>query len=210
MFRRAKRTNNADHWSAYHRINGEFNAAASNAKESFYTDTLPSLLQSNPRKFWSIVSGTENKAIQLVQSNTPISPSQCCSVLNNTFSAAFTGVIPRVVPPFTPTQFMPMDPIVIDSVGIDALIRNLKISSSAGPDCINSKMLKCTEVYSSVILPKIFDQSLHHSILPRDWKVGKISPVPKSGDVHCPDNYRPISLTSIPCKTLEHNIFPFN
>lgn len=32
-------------------------------------------------------------------------------------------------------------------------------------------------------------------------------PLHKSGSTHCPINYRPISLTSIPCKLLEHVIY---
>lgn len=37
--------------------------------------------------------------------------------------------------------------------------------------------------------------------------MGKIIPIHKAGDKHCPLNYRPISLTSIPCKILEHIIY---
>lgn len=32
-------------------------------------------------------------------------------------------------------------------------------------------------------------------------------PLHKSGNTHCPNNYRPISLTSIPCKLMEHVIY---
>lgn len=37
-----------------------------------------------------------------------------------------------------------------------------------------------------------------------EWKVGKVIPIHKSGNKHSPLHYRPISLTSIPCKILEH------
>lgn len=60
-----------------------------------------------------------------------------------------------------------------------------------------------TEVYSSIILSNIFAQSLEFSTIPGDWKVGKVVPVHKSGNVHILHNYRSISLTSIPCKLLE-------
>lgn len=43
-------------------------------------------------------------------------------------------------------------------------------------------------------------------MFPGDWRVGKVVPVPKSGNTHSPENYRPISLTSTPCKILEHII----
>lgn len=44
-------------------------------------------------------------------------------------------------------------------------------------------------------------------MLPLDWKTGKIIPIHKSGDTHHPFNYRPISLTSVPCKIMEHVIY---
>lgn len=97
-----------------------------------------------------------------------------------------------------------MPPVFIDPCGVAKIIENLKLSSAAGIDNINSKFLKNTKEYSSIILSKIFEQSLLTSTLPSDWKVGKVVPVHKSSDKHIVNNYRPISLTSIPCKILEH------
>lgn len=62
-------------------------------------------------------------------------------------------------------------------------------------------------MYSSIILSKLFTQSLEQQILPKDWKVGRVIPLHKGGDKHNPLNFRPISLTSIPCKILEHVIY---
>lgn len=47
------------------------------------------------------------------------------------------------------------------------------------------------------------------STLPRQWKIGKVVPLHKSGNKNCSTNYHPISLTSICCKLLEleHIIF---
>lgn len=53
----------------------------------------------------------------------------------------------------------------------------------------------------------IFSQSLLSCSLPKDFKVGKVVPLFKSGDMHSPLNYRPISITSVPCKILEHIIY---
>lgn len=44
-------------------------------------------------------------------------------------------------------------------------------------------------------------------MLPKQWKIGKVTPLFKTGSRNCPCNYRPISLTSNCCKILEHIIY---
>ena len=52
----------------------------------------------------------------------------------------------------------------------------------------------------------IFDQSLQTGKLPDDWVEANVAPVLKKGDRHSPANYRPISLTCVCAKLLEHII----
>ena len=52
----------------------------------------------------------------------------------------------------------------------------------------------------------ILKQSLKTGCLPEDWRDANISPIFKRGDRQQTQNYRPISLTSISCKILEHII----
>ena len=40
-------------------------------------------------------------------------------------------------------------------------------------------------------------------ILPQGWKDGNVTPIFKKGKKHQPGNYRPVSLTSIPCRVME-------
>lgn len=60
---------------------------------------------------------------------------------------------------------------------------------------------------SSMILAKIFSQSLSASFLSSAWKVGKIVPIYKNGNYYSPLNYRPISVTSISCKLTQHTFY---
>ena len=53
-------------------------------------------------------------------------------------------------------------------------------------------------------LTALYNRSLSTQVLPEDWKRAFISPVHKKGDVHTPGNYRPVSLTVVACKILEH------
>ena len=54
------------------------------------------------------------------------------------------------------------------------------------------------------MLQRIFQQSYESSCLPLDWKRAVVTPVYKRDDKSLPKNYRPISLTCISCKFMEH------
>ena len=49
---------------------------------------------------------------------------------------------------------------------------------------------------------KIFQVSIDTGDLPKDWRDVNISSIFKKGDKHLPENYRPVSLTSVPCNLL--------
>ena len=50
----------------------------------------------------------------------------------------------------------------------------------------------------------IFNESLLLGVVPDAWKKAHISPIHKKGNKADPNNYRPIALTSIACKVMEH------
>jgi hypothetical protein len=52
-------------------------------------------------------------------------------------------------------------------------------------------------------LKLIFERSLAENIIPVDWKKASVTPIYKNGARTDPGNYRPVSLTSVPCKLLE-------
>ena len=49
----------------------------------------------------------------------------------------------------------------------------------------------------------IFKKSLDEGFVPDDWKTANISPIFKKGNRNMADNYRPVSLTSLICKSFE-------
>ena len=52
-------------------------------------------------------------------------------------------------------------------------------------------------------LTMIFNKSLQEGIVPKDFRMANITPIFKKGDRKRPNNYRPISLTSIVGKIFE-------
>lgn len=137
----------------------------------------------------------------------PIPLEQRSNTMNSYFSSVFTHKPQSFVPNFSIPQFTQMPPIAISVDGIAKLINNLKLSGAPGPDNISAKVPKGTIAASSRMLSIIINQSLSTGILPSDWNISKVTPIFKAGKRSDPSNYRPISLTCIACKLLEHNIY---
>ena len=57
------------------------------------------------------------------------------------------------------------------------------------------------------MLTLIYQATLKQQRVPADWKKALVVPIFKKGVHTCPANYRPISLTCIPCKIFEHIIY---
>ena len=75
---------------------------------------------------------------------------------------------------------------------------------ATGPDTIPPTVLKELSHQISPILEIIFNKSLQTGQVPNDWKEAYVAPIFKKGDKHNPCNYRPISLTCIISKCMEH------
>ena len=108
--------------------------------------------------------------------------------------------------PSMPSSYPPCPPILITSSGVAKLLRNLKPGKAPGPDSLRNLVLKTCADHIAPILSLVYQRSLDSGELPQDWLSANISAAFKKGNRHLPENYRPISLTSIPCKILEHII----
>ena len=67
--------------------------------------------------------------------------------------------------------------------------------------------LKKTASNTAPMLTLIYQATLKQQRVPADWKKALVVPIFKKGVHTCPANYRPISLTCIPCKIFEHIIY---
>ena len=50
----------------------------------------------------------------------------------------------------------------------------------------------------------LFQASLNQASIPAEWKTANVVPIYKKGEKNKAENYRPVSLTSVTCKMLEH------
>ena len=84
------------------------------------------------------------------------------------------------------------------------MLKDLKSGKAPGPDQLKKEDLCLDLVVTSDILAHIFQYSLDIGQLPDIWKVANVVPIFKKGNRQEPSNFRPVSLTCICCKLLEH------
>ena len=75
-----------------------------------------------------------------------------------------------------------------------------------GPDEAHPLLLKSCSSELARPLSIIFNRSLQEGVVPATWKVSTVVPIFKKGTRYDPSNYRPVSLTSVLCKSLERII----
>ena len=86
------------------------------------------------------------------------------------------------------------------------LLSNLNPDNAPGPDRIKPIVLKELREELAPIIQLLFQKSISTGKIPTDWTKANVSPVFKKGSKSDPANYRPISLTCILCKVMEHII----
>ena len=82
-------------------------------------------------------------------------------------------------------------------------LRSLRNRSASGPDCIPVWFLKTFESHIAKPLTAVFNLSLSTGVFPTEWKKAVISPLPKVSKPTTPNDFRPISLTSVLSKLFE-------
>ena len=75
---------------------------------------------------------------------------------------------------------------------------------SENSDGLHTRVLKVCSNEISPILALIYNESLARGDVPDEWRQANVSPVFKKDEKYDAANYRPMSLTCIYCKTLEH------
>jgi len=77
-------------------------------------------------------------------------------------------------------------------------------NKSVGPDGVPGEILKLGGEAMTPYLARLLEISLYNATIPSDWKKAVVAPIYNGGYRLAVTNYRPISLTSVVCKQLEH------
>ena len=97
-----------------------------------------------------------------------------------------------------------MHDIVVTKEGVTKLLKGLNPSKALGPDELHPRVLKELAMELGPLFAHFFQQSIDTGEIPKEWSLANICPLFKKGNRSLAHNYRPVSLTCIPCKLLEH------
>ena len=211
LFNKYKRTKRPADWDKYMKAAKKARSTCKQACDKFINENFLSEHKSNPKKFYSYIKSKkqDNIGITSLLSNgdTFTSDIEIAKILNNQFLSVFSEDDFRT-PNMKGTECLPINDLHITQNGVQKLLSELDPSKANGPDGISTRVLKeCADIISKP-LTLIFQASLKQSKIPDDWRKATITPLYKGNNKSRsnPESYRPVSLTSVLCKTLEHII----
>ena len=96
-----------------------------------------------------------------------------------------------------------MNDIAVSKDRVIKLLKGLNPSKALGPDEY-PRVLKELATELGPVFVHLFQQSIDTGEIPKEWSLANICPLFKKSDRSLACNYRPVSLTCVPCKLLEH------
>jgi hypothetical protein len=207
-WRKAK--NSASEWEKeeYKKIEKEVANKIRNAKRKLEKNLVAGE-DKNKRKFTQYVkSKTKSRTSvgPLVTKDKKIlsEPKDMARELNNFFGSVFTQEDLTVIPEAEEEEVQQnMPPITVSQQDVLKKIRALRKDAAAGPDGLTPRVLKEFEAQLAKPLEILFNKSILTGEIPEDWRKANVTPIFKKGTKGDPGNYRPVSITSVPCKLLE-------
>ena len=100
----------------------------------------------------------------------------------------------------------PIPDIQFSIPGIAKLLKGLDPRKASGPDQISCRLLGALADELAPVFTVLYSTSYDTGKLPDVWKSAWITPIFKKGTKCEAVNYRPVSLTCVACKLMEHII----
>ena len=170
------------------------------------------------KKFWSFIKAkkTEGMGVSPLRDAGKLitDPREQAQILNNQFRSVFS---PRhtiqlrslnctALHSQVSLTFLPAVTSTSQKREGEICYRTSTPTKPCGPDGITPRLLKMIAEEITPALTLLYRNSYNSGTLPLDWKMAYITAVFKKGERYAAVNYRPISLTCIACKLMEHII----
>ena len=208
LFRKAHRSGNIEDHLKFRHTRNRVVAELRSAKRRFLTNLHPH----NQQEFWKVVKSLTPKenSIPTLSSGNIVATTNLekACLLNVTFTNCLNHSLPELnvadLPEAVPHECP--DNLMCTEDEVYELLCSLDPTKANGHDDISTRMLKETALSITPAVTQLFNISIRLGELPEEWKIARVTPIPKSHDHSVPGNYRPISLLSVLSKLLEMHI----
>ena len=208
LFHRARKSNSNIDWANFRKFRNSVAKTIISSHKNYINNIIGSNLVENPKCFWSYVrlKRTDNIGVPTLKTGTKVCNSDIdkAEALNDHFHSVFSIHNRKITLFDGVSPFESIPSLSIDACGVLSQLRQLNPNKAQGPDELSPQLLKLVAEEIAPALTIIFHQSYDLSSTPKDWNSAIVTPIYKKGLKSDPSNYRPISLTCICCKIMEH------
>jgi hypothetical protein len=205
----ARKTNKHKDWERYRSLKKKVQTECRTTHNN-HINNIVTGEDSKCKRLWSYMKGLrrDNSGIAPLKRDGLLhsDPKTKAELLNNQLSSVFTSEDKINMPELGQSKTDNIPTLIVHQEGVAKLLRNLNPHKATGPEEISAQLLKTNAKQPAEPLSKFVQASIDQGKIPDDWKEALLTPLFKKGDKSTPSNYRPVSLTSICSKVLEHII----
>ena len=208
---RAKKPGKAKHWDEYRSIQKAVKKEIKAAHDRYIQDLLDESNEKCMKCFWGYIESQQRDKVGIspLEENGILATTgkQKAEYLSRQYEKVFDKEDVSFIPNKGNSPYPKMEDIIVDEEGVAKLLNGLNPKKASGPDLLPTRLTKENAIILAPVLTHIFQQALDTGSVPKDWTKANVSAVFKKGKRSDPANYRPISMTSIICKVIEHIAF---
>ena len=205
---RQKKTGSSKLRSKFETLRREIKADV-RKQHDLYVNNLVGDVKANPRDFYRYINSQkkDTQGIPPLKRKNGKGVAQSDLEKAEEFNGQFTDVFSKnkhTQVPLLDRSAPFMNDIAVSKDGVIKPLKGLNPSKALGPDELHARVLKELATELGPVFAHLFQQSIDTGEIPKEWSLANICPLFKKSDRSLACNYRPVSLTCVPCKLLEH------
>ena len=200
---KAKKTGSSKLRSKFETLRREIKADV-RKQHDLYVNNLVGGVKANPRDFFRYINSQkkDTQGIPPLKRKNGKGVTQSDLEKAEEFNGQFTDVFNKnehTQVPLLDRSAPFMNDIAVSKDGVIKLLKGLYPSDELHP-----RVLKELATEFCPVFAHLFQQSIDTDEIPKEWSLANTCPLFKKSDRPLACNYRPVSLTCVPCKLLEH------
>ena len=209
LLTQAKKSKKTEDWNKFKAQRNKIPKLIKHSYHEYINSVIGNALVNNPKTFWSYVrrTNTEHMGIPTlidIDGKTHVTPQAKAEILCNHFESQYQHTGDTDLPNISPSPHPCIPKLTIGLEGVKRCLQAINPNKACGPDEIPARIYHDYAHELAPMLRCIYQQSYNEGQVPDDWKSATVCAVHKKGATSDAKNYRPISLTVLACKFMEH------